>query len=132
RRVVITPVNVLRQQLQIVGPGLRDDDGRDQSGERRGQRQFRERTVHGLRLRPCHLANMASRSNRRPRRYTREIFRVLWMSSSGLASRTTKSALLPAARVPMSVILSSSAGRDVAATIASAGDKPSCTQRASS
>src|SRR5262249_33719388 len=86
-------------------------------------------TVH---LKPCrrHLARSAVRSNLRPLRYTLEIFRVFLMSSSGFASSTTKSALLPVAIVPRSAMPSSSAGRDVAATIASAGDRPSCTHRA--
>ena len=42
--------------------------------------------------------------HRAPRRYTDEIFRVLVMSSSGLASSTMKSALLPASIVPASAM----------------------------
>ncbi len=45
----------------------------------------------------------AARSTRPPRRYTSEIVRVFLMSSSGFASRTTKSALFPDAIVPSSV-----------------------------
>ena len=45
---------------------------------------------------------IAARSTAAPPTYTAEIFRWILMSSSGLASSTTKSALLPAATVPRS------------------------------
>src|SRR5262245_23676518 len=57
----------------------------------------------------------AARSTAFPRRYTVEIRRVLVMFSSGLASRTRKSALFPAATVPRSLSFSTWAAFRVAA-----------------
>jgi SulP family sulfate permease len=66
-----------------------------------------------------HFLAISSRGSRRPCRYTSAIFRVLVMSSRGLALRTMKSALLPTAIVPsMSSTPISLAESLVAATIA--------------
>src|SRR5262249_41210907 len=67
------------------------------------------------------------RSTAAPRRYTAEILRVLVMSSSGLASSTMKSALLPASSVPASAIRRNWAPLRVAATTTCAGVIPAST-----
>src|SRR5688572_8872699 len=65
---------------------------------------------------PAWLTRNGARLTAAPRRYTEAMRRVLVMSSSGFASRTMKSALLPACAVPASVILRNSAPLRVAAT----------------
>ena len=70
---------------------------------------------------------LASRSTATPRRITAEMRRVLVMSSSGLASSTMKSALLPASSVPASASRRNSAELRVAATMTCIGVIPAST-----
>src|SRR5580765_890825 len=67
------------------------------------------------------------RSTAAPRRTTAEMRREFVMSSSGLASSTMKSALLPACKVPASAMRRNSAELRVAATITCIGVIPAAT-----
>src|SRR5437870_13066683 len=67
------------------------------------------------------------RSTGAPRRITDEIRRVLVMLSNGFASRTMKSALIPASSVPESVIRTKPAEFRVAATMTCIGVIPATT-----
>src|SRR5688500_11818903 len=94
-----------------------------------GDRTRRNRERYAVYF-PLIRALIAARSTAAPPRYTAEIFRVFLMSSSGLASSTTKSALLPAATVPASSSRRNSAEFFVAATMTSDGVIPAATMSA--
>src|SRR5439155_23835458 len=117
----------LDPRTHLLLPG----DRIESSGAEAGTKQPGDDIAQGAEKRGHHLLRppppTVARGISAPRMYTRAIRLVLTMSSSGFASRTMKSALLPGAIVPRRSSRRMSAAVRVAATIASAGVRPADT-----